>query len=235
MKRQIIAMGGGGFSMEPDNPLLDDYILSQAEHENPVIGFLPTASGDSLDYITKFHRAFRGRSCRSRHISLFAQSLTMAQDLLECDIIYVGGGNTRNALAIWRAAGVDVLLREAWEKGALLCGLSAGAICWFEYGLTDSEGSMSPLPCLGFLPGSCAPHYGGEEDRRPAYRDLIAKGELPAGYGLDDSVAVHVVEGEEPKVVRSRPEAKGYWVVCEGGEVIERELDSEFLGETSPA
>lgn len=222
-------MGGGGFSMEPDNPLLDDYILAQAPVENPLVGFLPTASGDSLDYITRFHRAFREKPCRTRHHSLFRQSPTMAQELLECDVLYVGRGNTRNALAIWKAAGVDVLLKEAWERGTLLCGLSAGAICWFEYGLTDSEGTMSPLECLGFLPGSCAPHYDGEEDRRPAYRELIASGGLPAGYGLDDGAAVHVVEGEEPVIVSSRAEAKAYWVSREEGEVVERELSGNFL------
>jgi peptidase E len=139
--RQIVAMGGGGFSMEPDNPLLDDYILSLASTDRPRICFLPTASGDDPTYIVNFYTAFAGRADAS-HLPLFSRRGEDAQAfLLDQDVIYVGGGNTENMLAIWRVHGVDRALRAAWDAGIVLAGLSAGSLCWFETGTTDSFGS----------------------------------------------------------------------------------------------
>src|SRR5678810_1145979 len=153
-------MGGGGFSMEPDNPALDHFVIDLARRANPSVCFLATASGDAESYIDSFYTAFRKLPCRPTHVPLFARTPDLKTVLLEQDVIYVGGGNTKSMLAIWREWGIPDLLREAWNGGTVLCGVSAGAICWFAEGVTDSiPGELTALPCLGFLPGSCCPHY----------------------------------------------------------------------------
>ena len=219
--------------MEPDNLRLDRYILQHARNPNPVVCFLPTASGDSDGYIVRFYAAFGSLLCRPRHLSLFRQTGDLESFVSECDVIYVGGGNTRNMLAIWRACGLDAILRRAWESGTVLCGVSAGAICWFEQGLTDSAGSLDPMTCLGFLPGSCSPHYDGEPGRRPAYQALIQQGALTAGYALDDGAALHYVGDLIARVVSSRPAARAFHVRAEAGAVIEEAVQPHFLPSTT--
>ncbi len=229
--RQIIAMGGGGFSMEPDNPLLDRYILKEAKTANPKICFLPTASGDSEQYISRFYSFFNDQNCDPSHLSLFnPPSRDLESFVLEKDILYVGGGNTKNLLALWKEWGLDSILRKAWEEGVILAGLSAGAICWFEQGVTDSYGDgLEPINCLGFLKGSNCPHYDGETERRPAYHKLMETNKLHSGIALDDGVAIHYKEKEIHKIVSSRPNAKAYSVSLEKG-ITERELHAEYLG-----
>jgi dipeptidase E len=212
-KRQIIAMGGGGFSMESKNLALDRYVLSQARSEAPKILFLPTASGDSDGYIARFYAAFSGFPCRPQHLPLFRRNGALRETILSHDIVYVGGGNTRSMLALWREWELPGILREAWENGCVLAGLSAGAICWFEQGVTDSNpGELSALQCLGFLPGSCCPHYDGEAARRPAYAALLRRGEVAEGFAIDDGAALHFVDGAIVRVVASRRNAKAYRV-----------------------
>jgi dipeptidase E len=230
--KHIIAMGGGGFSMEPDNLRLDRYVLQHARNSNPRVCFLPTASGDSDTYVARFYSAFTALPCRPRHLSLFNQPRDLAAVVDECDVIYVGGGNTRNMLAIWRVSGVDALLRSALERGTVLCGISAGAICWFEQGLTDSFGSLDPMACLGFLPGSCCPHYDGEPDRPPRYRALIQEGALSTGYALDDGAALHYVDDAVAHIVTSRPAARAFRVRADHDTVIEERLQTRFLEST---
>lgn len=229
--RQIIAMGGGGFSMEPDNPLLDRYILKEAKTANPKICFLPTASGDSEQYISRFYSFFNDQNCDPSHLSLFnPPSRDLESFVLEKDILYVGGGNTKNLLALWKEWGLDSILRKAWEEGVILAGLSAGAICWFEQGVTDSYGDgLEPINCLGFLKGSNCPHYDGETERRPAYHKLMETNKLHSGIALDDGVAIHYKEQEIHKIVSSRPNAKAYSVSLEKG-ITERELHAKYLG-----
>jgi len=210
--KQIIAMGGGGFSMEPDNLALDRYVLAQTGKQRPKICFVPTASGDSPVYIDSFYAAFRTLDCEPTHLSLFrGETPEIASFLLSQDAIYVGGGNTRNMLVIWKEWGVDRILRQAWEQGIVLAGISAGSLCWFEEGVTDSiPGSLNALTCMGFLPGSNCPHYDGEADRRPSYHRLLANGDLRAGWACDDGVALHYVGTELHQIISSRPEAKAY-------------------------
>ncbi len=132
MRKQIIALGGGGFSDEPDNPLLDEYVLSQSEQDNPKICFIPTASGDAKEYIDAFYQCFDRMACEPSHLSLFAgHTDSMEEFLLTRDILFVGGGNTRNMLVIWKEWGLDALLKKAYEQGIILSGISAGGICWF--------------------------------------------------------------------------------------------------------
>ncbi len=234
--RTIVAMGGGGFSMEPDN-LLDDHVLELARanrrRDRPRVCFVPTASGDSEAYIADFYAAFARRS-EASHLALFNRSVVdLEAFLLDQDVVYVGGGNTANMLAIWRIHGVDGALRRAWESGVVMTGLSAGSLCWFEGGTTDSFGpDLAGLSDgLGFLPGSHSPHYDGEAGRRPLYQRLVADGRLPEGYAADDGAALVFLGRELAEVVASRPAARAYRVVRgPDGDVVETELPARYLG-----
>ncbi len=228
--KQIIAMGGGGFSMEPDNPLLDRYILKQAISKQPKICFIPTASGDADGYITKFYTFFEKQICVPSHLSLFKPHVKDIEAfLLSQDILYVGGGNTKNLLVLWKEWGLDQVMKKAWEQGIVLAGISAGAICWFEEGVTDSFGDeLHALDCLGFLPGSSCPHFDGEDKRRSAYHDLIDSGHMQPGIALDDGAAVHYVDDSMKVVVSSRKEAYAYKV--ERLQVDEERLETIYLG-----
>lgn len=231
--RQIIALGGGGFLMEPENPLLDQYILTQSHKPNPKICFLPTASGDSEDFIKRFYRSFEKMNCIPSHLSLFNPPTRRIKDyILSKDIIYVGGGNTKNLLAIWKDWGLDSILKEAWEHGIVLSGISAGSLCWFEEGITDSFGDgLDSIKCLGFLKGSNCPHYDGEIDRRPTYHKLISSERLQSGFGVDDGVGLHFIDLDINKIVSSRPSAKAYKVEYLSNQVIEEVLHVEYLGD----
>jgi dipeptidase E len=236
---QIIALGGGGFSMEPDNPLLDDFILSRARRPRPRVCFLPSASGDSASYLVRFYRAFAQRECIATDLTLFAtgalprhpaSTSSLEQFVLEQDVVYVGGGNTANMLALWRVHGLDRLLRAAWENGTVLCGLSAGMICWFTCSVTDSYGPLAPLhDGLGLLPFSACPHYDGEAERRPCYQALVAGGFM-AGYAADDGAALCFTGTALTEVVTSRPTAAAYRVALRDGAVVEERLSSRYLG-----
>ena len=229
--RQIIALGGGGFSMEPDNHLLDVYILEQCKKEKPKICFIPTASGDADNYITRFYQFFDQYSCEPSHLSLFnPPTRDLESFILDKDIIYVGGGNTKNLLALWKEWGLDQILKKAWEQGVLLAGISAGSICWFEEGVTDSFGDgLEKITCLGFLKGSNCPHYDGEKERRPSYHRLVQSETIQGGIAADDGVAVHYKEQEVYKIVSSRPHAKAYKVSYDNT-VIETEQEPSYLG-----
>src|SRR4029079_5779082 len=207
----ILAMGGGGFTMEPENPALDDYVLGLASAKLPKICLLPTASGDGEAQIRQFHATFGSRACEPMHISLFrlgSTPIALRETLLEQDIVYVGGGSMLGLLAVWRALGLDQILRECWESGVVLAGLSAGAMCWFEWGVTSSMGSPQPSPGLGFLKGSLSVHMDGEPARLPIWRLAIADGTMPPGYAADDGVALLFKDSELADVVSSRPNRK---------------------------
>jgi dipeptidase E len=230
--RQIIALGGGGFSMEPDNPLLDLYILNQVKKDDPKICFVPTASGDSDNYISRFYHAFDTHNCVPSHLSLFNPPTRDLEDfVMDKDIMYVGGGNTKNLIALWKEWGLDTVLKKAWHEGIVMAGISAGSICWFESGVTDSFGvGLDPLQSLGFLKGSNCPHYDGEVERRPAYQCLISAGKIPGGLAADDGAALHMIETELYKAVSSRPDAKAYQVQMIDGKLKEEPIQTYYLG-----
>jgi dipeptidase E len=229
---QIIAMGGGGFSMEPDNLALDQYILQQVNVPHPRICFLSQASGEARDYILNFHTAFNRLGALPSHLLLWPYPPQAMSDLLlNQDVIYVGGGNTKSMLALWREWGIDSILRQAYEQGVVLSGISAGAICWFEEGLTDSiPGQMTALPCLGLVKGSCTPHYDGEAARRPALLEMIGNGSLRSGYAFDDGAAGHFVDGVLKQCVSSRTTAHGYRIERRGDAAMETRLSTQFVG-----
>ena len=235
--RIVVAMGGGGFSMEPDNPLLDDHVLELARanrgRDRVRVCFVGTASGDSPAYIASFYAAFARRS-EANHLPLFIRTIDDIEGfLLDQDVVYVGGGNTANMLAVWRIHGVDRALRTAWESGVVMTGLSAGSLCWFESGTTDSFGpDLAALSDgLGFVPGSHAPHYDGEENRRPVYHRLVADGSIPAGYAADDGAALVFRGTDLAEVVASRPDARAYRVEPgPDGTAVETALTTRYLG-----
>ncbi|WP_439024928.1 Type 1 glutamine amidotransferase-like domain-containing protein [Bacillus halotolerans] len=229
--KQIIAMGGGGFSMEPDHLVLDQFIINQSKQPSPRICFLPTASGDAENYVQRFYHAFQKLDCDPSHLSLFKPPTTdLASFIMEKDVIYVGGGNTRNLLVLWKEWGLDHILKKAWENGIILAGLSAGAICWFEEGVTDSAGPLTGLKSLGFLQGSFCPHYDGEKDRRPAYHHhMISAKALSSGYAADDGAALHFIDDQFFQAVSSRSDANAYQVVLHENEISEIALPITYL------
>jgi dipeptidase E len=232
---QIVAFGGGGFSMEAGNPLLDDYVLALTGVERPRVCFLPTASGDADHYVVRFYRHFACRADAS-HVSLFRREPggqgmhdDIAAHLLAQDLIYVGGGNVVSLLGAWRAHGLDHALRRAWRRGVILCGPSAGALCWFAEALTAFHGPPRRVRGLGLLPYSSCAHYDGEPARRAEYRRFVGDGMRP-GYAADDGAALHFSDTELARVVSSRPHAHAYLVAPEGDEVVETPLPVEYLG-----
>lgn len=219
--------------MEPENLLLDQFILSTAELPRPKVCFVGTASGDARSFSEKFLTAFSALPCVPTELSLFKpHTADLRTFVLEQDVIYVGGGNTRNMLVLWREWGLDAILREAWLSGVVMAGISAGSICWFEQGLSDSviPGELAPLACTGFLPGSNCPHYDGEADRRPVYQRCVREGTLSAGFAADDGAALHFVGTKLVRAVSSRPAARAYRVELAGGEVEETALETVWLG-----
>jgi peptidase E len=224
MPGQILAMGGGGF-MSEERSALDDFLLSLSGGGRPRVCFVPTPAGDSDRGIAAFFEAFARRDCEPSCLRLFGAPERPVEHLAAQDVIYVSGGNTANALAVWRLHGVDRALREAWERGAVLGGVSAGANCWFECCVTDSFGpGLDPLhDGLGILPGSFCPHYDGEELRRPTYTRLVAGG-FPSGLAADDGAALHFVGRELREVVASRPGARAYRVEPAGETPIDARL-----------
>jgi peptidase E len=218
--------------MEPDNPALDEYVLLLAPAREPRICLLPTASGDSEEQIRRFHATFGDHLCEPTHASLFRRrddTVPLREHLLAQDVIYVGGGSMINLLALWRAHGLDVILREAWQAGIVLAGLSAGSMCWFECGVTTSLGPPLPTPGLRFLPGSNSVHYDGEPARRPVYLAAVAAGEIAGGWGVDDGVGLLFRGTRLTEVVSSRPLARAYRVRGVGGEAIEEAVEPRLL------
>ncbi|WUD71324.1 peptidase E [Streptomyces sp. NBC_00510] len=232
-KRRIVLLGGG-FSGAPgaSGSPLDTYLLRTTGRPRPKVCFVPTASGDAQPYVEEFHAAFSARDCEPAHLSLFRRD---HQDLrsfvLSQDVVYVGGGSTAAMLAVWRVHGLDAVLREAYDAGVLLCGVSAGANCWFRACLTDSFGPVRPLrDGLGLLPGSFCPHYDSEPARRPAFRAAVAVGELPGGWALDDGAAALFTDGGLTEAVAERPGLTLHRVEPgSGGAVRETALPARLL------
>lgn len=219
--------------MEPSNPLLDDFVVGLAPAREPRILFLPTASGDTSAQINAFQARFAGRACVPEHLSLFRlrdAARTLEETVLGQDVIYVGGGSMRNLLALWQAHGLDHLLIEAWRSGTILAGLSAGAMCWFQGGVTCSSGPPEPLAGLGLLDGSLTVHADGEPERLPIWLAAVRGGVLPGGWAVDDGVGL-LFEGERlVRIVSSRPGAGAERVDAIAGELVRRRLLPELLG-----
>src|SRR3984893_3660879 len=233
---QIVALGGGGFSMERDSSLLDEYVLSLKDAARPRRCFLPTASGNAAHYVVRFYRRF-SPPCDASHVSLFRRDQgtggvedDLATHLLAQDVVYVGGGNVVSMLGAWRAHGLDEVLREAWRCGVLLCGPSAGSLCWFDEALSAFHGAPRAIHGLGLLPYSNCVHYDAEPDRRSEDHTLVASG-MRAGYAVEDPVALHFCGTRLKQVVSSRPGACAYRVQKSARGVRETRLEAFYLGE----
>ncbi len=232
---QIVALGGGGFSMEQGNPLLDDYVLSLTGSKRPRVCFLPTASGDADHYVVRFYRRF-SPGCDASHVSLFRRDQgtggvedDLATHLLSQDLIYVGGGNVVSMLGAWRAHGLDSVLRQAWRKGVVLCGPSAGSLCWFAESLSAFHGAPRRVRGLGLLPYSNCVHYDAEPARRAEYHRFVGDGMRP-GYAAEDGVALHFRRTQLERVVSSRPDGCAYRVEPAADGVLETPLETVYLG-----
>jgi dipeptidase E len=224
MAGHILAMGGGDV-LSPSSKL-EDYLLELSCKARPKVGFLPTAGGERPEGIQQFYDAFAGRDCEPGHLELFGTPEQPAAWVSAQDVVYVCGGNTANALALWRVHGVDRALRQVSERGGVLGGWSAGGICWFESGLTDSFGpQLSPLrDCLGLLPGSFCPHFDAEPRRRPLFVSLVREAVLPVGLAVDDDAALLFEGTELREVVSQREGAHGYRVGVDGETPLEARL-----------
>jgi dipeptidase E len=212
-------MGGGGFTAGVDDPALDELVLRLTGLPRPRICLLPTAGGDSEHQIRRFYETYGDRLCEPSHISLFRlgrKPVPLREHLLGQDVIYVGGGSMVNLLAIWRAQGLDAILRDAWEAGVVLAGLSAGSMCWFEWGVTTSSGAPATAPGLGFLAGSNSVHHDSEPARRPVYLEAVRSAEIPPGWAVDDGAALIFRGVDLDEVVSARPGARAYDVTADG-------------------
>ncbi len=231
MSRTIVAWGGLGPTPGRTHPLVD-HVLDLTGKERARALFIGTATGDRTEQIVAFYDRFPAARTERNHLSLFWRTVKDLRALLLAqDVICVGGGNTANMLAVWRVHGLDVILREAWEAGIVLCGGSAGSLCWFECGTTDSF-NLNELAALhdglGFIPGSHSPHYDAEAQRRPLYHRLIAEG-FPAGYAVDNDAAIHFDGSDIKEVVSARVGATAYRVEKVGNDVVETPLEARAL------
>lgn len=230
--RKIFAVGGGLFSsIDPERKLLR-FILSLSNKPNPVVCNLATASGDHPESIVSWYEIMNQLPCRPRHLRLFGPTNRLKPfdaQIADADIIVVSGGNTLNMLAVWREHSISALLKKAWENGTVLAGESAGMICWFQQGVTDSRPmTLSPMDCLGLLPGSACPHYNNPQ-RKPAFHQLIKSHQIQPGLACDDGCGVLLEDDKTPRSVSIAPSANAYQVRLQGSDIIETPLPTTIL------
>ena len=193
--KQIIAIGGGGFGRVIKDLKIEKYIKSQSSKPNPKICFIPTATGDDQGYIDNFYKAFNELGCETSHINFFKRTIDLKSHILKQDIIYVGGGNTKSMLAVWKEWGLDLILEEAYQEGIIMSGVSAGAICWFKKGITDSwAGHQATIDCLGFVEGICCPHYDEEPERIPYVKDILTNKKIDSCLAIEGYTALHLID-----------------------------------------
>jgi peptidase E/ketosteroid isomerase-like protein len=220
--------------MEPENGLLDKYILNLALSEKPKICFLGTASNDGLEYRKMFYDFYSKLNCEPSHLSLLEPPDDLEEFVLEKDIIHVGGGNTRMLMEKWNKSGLTEIMRKAWDKGVILTGMSAGAICWFEDGITNpAPGELQRLQCTGILDGSFCPHYDDRVELKEVYHKMISDGIIENGFGVEDGAAIHFIDNEPIRVVASRPGVTAYKVRRFRKKITEEPMESLYLGRDS--
>ena len=191
--KNIVAIGGGGFGRTLGSLHIEKYIISLVSKKRPKVCFIPTASGDSSLYKLNFYRAFSKLDCLTSHIDFFSRTENLDEKILSQDIIYVGGGNTKSMLAVWKEWNLHNILQNAYEKGIVMSGVSAGAICWFEKGITDSYAeNLSILECLGIVSGIACPHFDEEKEREPYVNDLIKKEIIKSCICIEGNCALHI-------------------------------------------
>ena len=221
-KGQIIAIGGGGFGRNPNHRKIEKYILELTGKENPNVVFFPTASAENQAYIIQFYKCFTKMSCEPSHVTFFQRTPRLDSIINKADVIYVGGGNTKSMLAVWKEWKLDKLILKAYNNGKILCGVSAGAICWFEQGITDSWASnLNVMDCLGFLPEMACPHYQEEKDRRPNVHKMLKQGKCGSGWAIDGGAAIHFKNGKYYKSIQFYADSYVHYVSIKNGVVNE--------------
>ena len=222
MNKQILAIGGGGFGRSNSSLLIEKYILNISENDRPRICFLPTATGDDDSYIVRFYSVFNGLNCIPSHVELFKRTIDINNHIMNQDVIFVGGGNTKSMLAVWNDWGINILLKEAYSKGIIMSGVSAGAICWFENGVTDSwDNQLRTIKCLDFIRGTCCPHYDEEVSRIPYVKELLYDNKLTNCIAIEGGAALHFIDGNPYKNISFYKNKNSYNVHREGKEIIE--------------
>jgi dipeptidase E len=225
--RQIIAIGGGGFGRVIKDLKIENYIKSQCKSDSPKICFIPTATGDDNQYIENFYKAFDSIGCKTSHIDFFKRTINLVEHIKKQDIIFVGGGNTKSMLAVWKDWGLDVLLEKAYKNGVIMCGVSAGAICWFNKGITDSwADDLAIMDCLGFVDGVCCPHYDEEPARRPYVKAKLDRADFDECIGVEGNAALHIINEESYKSVNFGVNKNSYRVSLKDNHVTEDPFES---------
>ena len=228
--RQIIAIGGGGFGREIKDLKIEKYIVEQCRSENPNICFIPTATGDDQGYIDNFYKAFDSLSCKTSHIDFFKRTINLEDHIKDQDIFFIGGGNTKSMLAVWRDWGLEKLLYNAYKKGAILSGVSAGAICWFQNGITDSwSASLKVIPCMNIIRGSCCPHYDEEPERKPTVKKLLSTKKFKNIFAIDGGAALHIKDESIYKSIVFKEDKSAYQVSVDDKKIIEKSFRKIIL------
>jgi aminopeptidase N len=221
--RNIIAIGGGGFGANPGQGIIEAYILKQTKKKKPKICFIPTATGDNEAYKVNFYSTFSKLDCDPTHLDFFKRTPDLKKLILNQDAIFVGGGNTKSMLAVWKDWGLDKILRTAYRNGVVMSGVSAGAICWFHQGVTDSWSSdLKIISCLNFIKGTCCPHYDEEPERKPAVKKFLMSGKIKDVYTVDGGVALHNKDEKDFKSVVFRKDKGSYRTFLEKKEIVEK-------------
>ncbi|WP_269610405.1 peptidase E [Prochlorococcus marinus] len=222
MKKHIVAIGGGGFGKSNSSYSIEKYILNLSEKKYPKICFLPTATGDSDTYIVRFYSIFTLLNCIPSHIEFFKRTTDIHNHIMNQDIVFVGGGNTKSMLAIWNDWGMSSMLNEAYNEGVIMSGVSAGAICWFTSGITDSwDNQLRILPCLDFIKGTCCPHYDEEPSRIPYVKKIIMEKKITSCISIEGGSAIHFIDGEPFKNVSFKNNKNTYNVFLNNNDIVE--------------
>ncbi|MDB3976262.1 peptidase E [Gammaproteobacteria bacterium] len=222
MDKQIIAIGGGGFGRNPGDGVIEQYILDQTGKEKPNICFIPTATGDNEAYKVNYYSTFSKLDCNPIHLDFFKRTPDLEQLIPQQDAIFVGGGNTKSMLAVWKDWNLDKLLKDAYEKGVVMSGVSAGANCWFERAVVDSwEEDLRVIDCMGFVKGNCCPHYDEEPQRRPAVKKFLEDGIVDSFYTVEGNCALHIKNDDEYLSVDFGKEKNAYIVSMDDDKVKE--------------
>ena len=197
-----MAIGGGGFGRNISDNLIENYLLSLSNKPLPKICFIPTATGDNDSYIVRFYSTFLKLKCIPSHIEFFKRTLDFRSHIYSQDIIFVGGGNTKSMLGVWKEWEIDKVLFDAYMNGVIMSGVSAGAICWFTNGITDSwNDELKVLSCLNFVNGTCCPHYDEEHERRPSLHKFILNKSINSCHAIDGGCALHLIDGKPFKSI----------------------------------
>ena len=224
---QVISIGGGGFGLKP---LIEEYIINQCNKNKPNVCFIPTASAEDKAYTVRFYSTFNKFDCKATHLNFFERTPRLDSLINKQDIIYVGGGNTKSMLAVWKDWKLDKLLIKAYSEGAILCGVSAGSICWFEKGITDSWASnLNVIDCLGLIKGTNCPHYNFEKNRKPTVHKMISDNVIESCVASEDGAALHYKNGKLLTSVAFYKKSNSYLITKKNNKIEESIIKSVIL------